>query len=373
MDKGILTHPDEKYNYYNDQKCRYLSDSFDSKKLTLVIAPNSGCNFECPYCFEEKKGFKKMGEGFNENIVKFINSHTEAKTMNLVWYGGEPLLSFNRIREIYFSIKSKTDINITSHSIITNGYLINDEILEFFKESHLNKIQITLDGTEYTHNKTRYLRQSNKPTYKTIVSNILKTAKNLPTCNVSVRINISKKNSEDFIVLSNYFNSTELKNIYPYPGFVREDTPDKHSLCSISLVGDSAASYLMSLKDKRLKYSTSPHTTVKGCMVNHINSYIIGPEGELYKCWNDFNNPSKVIGSIFDKELLNKKLFHSYLLELSAFSDTKCKDCLFFPICSGGCSWYRYRNIHENGQFKICYDFKDLKLFEQHLINTYVK
>ena len=65
-----------------------------------------------------------MKKGFSKAITRFINEHNNAKTLNLIWYGGEPLLSFNRIKEIYNNIKSDTNVQITNHSIVTNGYLI---------------------------------------------------------------------------------------------------------------------------------------------------------------------------------------------------------------------------------------------------------
>lgn len=372
LEKGILICSESKYDYFNDQKIRFLSNSFDNKKLCLVIAPNSGCNFECPYCFEEKKRQVSMKKGFDEAISKFINEHNHAETLSLVWYGGEPLLSFPRIKEIYYRIINETRIKIVSHSIITNGYLINDCVIDFFKQSNLDKIQITLDGKEKTHNLTRYLKLDKKPTFKTIIDNIVKVARNMPNCKVSVRINVSKSNSEEYISLCRYLTSFGLKNIQPYPGFIRKDTPDKRSFCCDCLDNESAAEFLSSVNDRGL-YISKPGPALKGCMVNHINSYIIGPEGELYKCWNDFNNSNKVIGNICSNEIVNKHLLHSYLTELSAFSDDKCKDCMFFPICSGGCSWYRYRNKYEKGKFNLCYEFKNLKLFEQYLLDTYLK
>lgn len=371
LEKGVLVSSESKYDYFNGQRIRFLSNSYDNKKLCLVIAPNSGCNFECPYCFEEKKRQISMQKGFDESILNFINEHKYAETLSLIWYGGEPLMSFNRIKEIYYRILNESNIKIVNHSIITNGYLINNGVIDFFKQSNLNKIQITLDGNEDTHNRTRYLKVGKKPTFKTIIDNIVLVAQNIPNCKVSVRINVSKSNSKEYISLYEHLISFGLKNIYPYPGFVRKDTPDKRSLCCDCLDNESAAEFLNSLN--KSSYRSKPSSTPKGCMVNHINSYIIGPEGELYKCWNDFNNNNKIIGSIFDNQIVNKHLFHSYMMELSAFSDDNCKDCMFFPICSGGCSWYRYRNIYENGKFNLCYEFKNLKLFEQYLLDTYLK
>ena len=373
INRGILIDSNSRYDYYNDQRTKYFSNSYDSRRLCLVIAPNSGCNFECPYCFEEKKNPKIMADEIIAKIPDFINAHIDAKTLSLTWYGGEPLLSFNKIKAIFDLMINSTDVRLTSHSIVTNGYLIDDEIIEFFNMANLNKIQITLDGTKDSHNRTRYLKYGKKPTYDKVIENIIKVATRLTDCVVSVRINISRSNSRDFVSMSKYFDSLGLKNISPYPGFIRENTPDNRSFCRNCLDGNNLALFYNSLKSEGIRYLSVPKYQNKGCMVNHINSYIIGPDGELYKCWNDFGNEEKIIGNISDTKMSNKYLFHRYMHELSAFSDAECKDCLLFPICTGGCSWYRNKNKFEDGKFNLCYEYKDKNLFENYLINTYLK
>lgn len=54
-------------------------------------------------------------------------------------------------------------------------------------------------------------------------------------------------------------------------------------------------------------------------MINKLNSYIIGPEGEIYKCWNDVSNTAKVIGNIQEECLENSTLFARYMTDLSPF------------------------------------------------------
>lgn len=99
--------------------------------------------------------------------------------------------------EIYDRIGKDCKIKIINHSIVTNGYLINDNVIDFFRRANLKHIQITLDGCEENHNKTRFLKADHSDTYNKIVSNILKTAKELPSISINVRVNINKKNSDE--------------------------------------------------------------------------------------------------------------------------------------------------------------------------------
>ncbi|MER8055552.1 4Fe-4S cluster-binding domain-containing protein, partial [Acinetobacter pittii] len=62
--------------------------------------PTIGCNFCCPYCFEGKKENVSMNEKTIKNIIRFLND-SSAKELSLHWYGGEPLLRFDLMKEIY--------------------------------------------------------------------------------------------------------------------------------------------------------------------------------------------------------------------------------------------------------------------------------
>lgn len=82
------------------------------------------------------------------------------------------------------------------------------------------------------------------------------------------------------------------------------------------------------------------------------------------------SDKSKVIGNITEKEILNKPLFYKYLFASSCFDSKECKDCLFFPVCSGGCAWYRIRNNEENGMFELCSLYKGGQRLEDVLLNS---
>lgn len=109
------------------------------------------------------------------------------------------------------------------------------------------------------------------------------------------------------------------------------------------------------------------------CMINSISSYIIGPKGEIYKCWNDVGHVHRTIGSIFESEPNEKTLLYRYMFESDMFSDEKCKDCHVFPLCSGGCGHYRYRNKYQGGEFELCSRYKNKEILADTLIKSISK
>jgi uncharacterized protein len=110
-----------------------------------------------------------------------------------------------------------------------------------------------------------------------------------------------------------------------------------------------------------------PH---KGCMVNTLNAFIIGPNGEMYKCWDDVNHPERIIGNIKDNEISNKRLFLHYQISTSPFSNDECKNCLIFPSCSGACGYFMSRNLISGGQYDLCPIYKDHHILEDALIKS---
>lgn len=355
-DKKVLIESSQKDNFFFEDKLKHQLKSFNQDILSLILVPTLLCNFDCPYCFESNKINSKIDHSFIDKLIRFINEHEKAKKIAITWYGGEPLLGFRQIQEILSNIEKIEDKIIISQSLVTNGYLLSSKIIDYFKKHKLTSIQITIDGEEDTHNNTRFLKKSLKPTFKTIVSNIDNLVDIFPECKISIRININKNNMDEYISLNKKMTEKWGNKVIIYPGFIRQDTRDGRSLCSSSIFSDEIFSFYQTLRKNGIQQNLYPKKVVKGCMINSINSYIIGPKGEIYKCWNDVSNEDKIIGYIDRKEIINKELFHRYL-NISPFEDKKCRECFLLPLCSGGCGWYRYRNIYEKGKFDLC-DFK---------------
>ena len=127
----------------------------------ITICPTMACNFDCPYCFE-KHNSGKMTPEVQENVIRFIEhllttAHTEF--LKITWFGGEPLLAPDVIEvlsERIISLCEKLNVTYTS-MIITNGYLLDQDMVDLLERCHVDTCQITLDGLGATHDATRRL------------------------------------------------------------------------------------------------------------------------------------------------------------------------------------------------------------------------
>jgi uncharacterized protein len=368
--REILVEASDKYDYYYSELMKFNARNNSRNTLSLVIAPTTACNFACPYCFESKKSPKTMSDEVIDKLAHFVNEYEGAKEVLITWYGGEPLIAFDKMRKIYEALSQEGMPKISQQSIVTNGYCFDDDVIAFFKEKGCSNIQITIDGLNDKHNRTRCLKNSPEPTFGRIINNICKIAAELTETPIHIRVNINKKNYKDFIEVYNFFKERfpGNKQIAVYPGIIREETPDKLTLCESSFRSSEIIEMHRLLREEGVDTSDFPSMRQKGCMMHHISGFIIGPEGEIYKCWNDVSNPDAVIGNIDSSDFSNLPRYVKYSIEAIPFND-ECKDCIAFPICDGGCSYHRYRNMFENCNYDLCSPYKDKETLKKALLS----
>ena len=325
--------------------------------LGIVLVPTLGCNFACPYCFEPGKKAVTMNDKTIDDLILFIKDHSDAKAFDLLWYGGEPLLALNVIKKVLSKIHTVQDIKLSRHQIVTNGYYFDAEVVDFFKENPLDTIQITLDGNRERHNQLRKQRITGEGSYDRIIENIDRIICELPETQVYIRVNIDKNNVDDFYSAYKLLGERwKGKNIIIYPGILRIDNDNKTALTCPSIQKWETAELFFHLnKEHMLDLPIYPRFFYsKICSATKVNSYIIGPEGEIYKCWNDVSDPQKIIGYINQEKLVNGALFYRYIVGSKWYNNEKCKQCFFLPICNGYCAWYRLRNMYEGGEYYLC-------------------
>ncbi|MDR2652493.1 MAG: SPASM domain-containing protein [Prevotellaceae bacterium] len=362
----IIVNNDSDDKYIQELKFRTNMFTYSQQNIGITIAPTNECNFRCPYCFEENKKSVTMADKTIDDLIAFIESHTNAKTMGITWYGGEPLLAFDSIKKILDKLQT-LPIQLKQHNIITNGYYFNNEIIDFFLQNKLNFIQMTVDGNKKRHNRLRRDKDTRQGSYDVILANADKILERMPKTFLSIRVNIDKTNSNDYLEIAKYLKERwkNYKNFEVYPGILRIDNEDKTDLGGNAMKYNDAERFFFNLANERTQdgiyyYNDYyPEFSTKVCAATNINAYIIGAEGEIYKCWNDLTDPNKIIGYIDKKEFTNPWLFYDYVVSCKWHENEECIKCFFLPVCHGGCAWYKLRNLRQNGKYHLCQIYND--------------
>lgn len=133
----------------------------------LILITTEACNFRCKYCvYSGEYSNSRIHSSNNMNIEtaklaisKYLSHFEDILKNNIAaspiigFFGGEPLLNFNLIKEsVYFS-KSIYNEDI-AYTVTTNGALLNKEIIDFFIKNKFY-LNITLNGDQEEHDRLR--------------------------------------------------------------------------------------------------------------------------------------------------------------------------------------------------------------------------
>lgn len=331
-----------------------LKNRYNSSDMALTILPTRGCNFGCIYCYEQDRPNVLMNEQTEKAIVKFVCSNSNLKRLSVVWYGGEPLLNFDSMVRLTKMFKQ---LNIEySAKIVSNGYLLTKEKADLMKDLAIRNIQITFDGSEEIHNQRRFLL-GGQPTYRKIMDNLKYLLSINKEITIDIRTNIDRRNKDDYNKFYQDFKSEiNDKRVTMYPGFVSDLLSSECVSPEFNISeGGYKAQFILDIFDKygiEIK-SFLPKYRRHSCVASKYFAFVIGPEGELYKCWRMVGNQKEAIGNVNDGSFDMVK-FSKYLIGADYTLDSKCLQCEFIALCGGGCPLVRMRNKYEKISLNHC-------------------
>ena len=331
-----------------------LKNRYNSSDMALTILPTRGCNFGCIYCYEQDRPNVLMNEQTEKAIVKFVCSNSNLKRLSVVWYGGEPLLNFDSMVRLTKMFKQ---LNIEySAKIVSNGYLLTKEKADLMKDLAIRNIQITFDGSEEIHNQRRFLL-GGQPTYRKIMDNLKYLLSINKEITIDIRTNIDCRNKDDYNKFYQDFKSEiNDKRVTMYPGFVSDLLSSECVSPEFNISeGGYKAQFILDIFDKygiEIK-SFLPKYRRHSCVASKYFAFVIGPEGELYKCWRMVGNQKEAIGNVNDGSFDMVK-FSKYLIGADYTLDFKCLQCEFITLCGGGCPLVRMRNKYEKISLNHC-------------------
>lgn len=346
------------------------------KAMCINIAHD--CNLKCEYCFAAKGDFGCGRELMTLDTAKkaidfLIDKSDGRRNLEVDFFGGEPLMNFNVIRdtvEYARSIEKKYGKNFR-FTITTNGLLLDDEKIDFINRE-MDNVVLSLDGRKKINDKLR-LTKSGKSSYEMIVPKYQKLIKNRKDKDYYVRGTFTKNNldfSEDVIHMYNLgFENMSIEPVVSDPRLnysIKEEDLEK-----IFEEYEILAKKIIEIKKKNkkinffhfmidLEKSPCAIKKFKGCGCG--NEYVaVTPNGDIYPCHQFVGQDEFKMGNLndntFSKTLKNK--FSSN----NIYSKDECKKCWAKYFCSGGCSANNFnfeKNI--NTPHKISCDLQKKRL-----------
>lgn len=343
--------------------CHLFESYRDAKIYSLMILTTYACNFSCWYCVQKHRNII-LKKGIIDKIKKHISNYlleNDIKTFQISWFGGEPLLNFDAIREIGsfardFCNQHKIDY---SCGITTNGSLITNDMAIEMRDLGFKDYQITIDGIRENHNKTRY-NASIKDSFSKILENIILLTNVMPDAEITVRFNYTHKNLDEIIVeqvdsiLGSSKDKVELlfRKVWQEP-----DSPELTQKLSVILNKFQKKGYKILHDYDNLKLTS--------CYVEQTHYNSIFPDGTVDKCSNKdigetrghLSDNGEIIWNIVPEEN-NTNVFNF---------PSECLECIYLPLCMGPCPQNRGKLISGN-IIRCHYQNKD-KIFSEDIRN----
>ncbi len=196
----------------NDLLEYYLNNKV--KMITLQVTQQ--CNLRCEYCAysgnylnRSHMNARMTFEAARKSIDFIIKRSRNVESINIGFYGGEPLLEFDLMKKCINYAKEEAEGKNVTFSFTTNGTLFTKEILDFLNANDV-VITISLDGPKEIHDKSRKFAVSGCGTFEKVSKNLNFFKNNYPEYFKKVAFNVVLDNKNDFGCVNDFFTAYDV-------------------------------------------------------------------------------------------------------------------------------------------------------------------
>lgn len=333
------------------------------KALCLHIAHD--CNLKCKYCFAEEGEYhgkrSLMSFEVGKKAIDFIITNSGSRrNLEIDFFGGEPLMNFEVVKQIveYAKQKEKQNNKNFRFTITTNGILLNDEIQQYINEN-MHNVVLSIDGRKEVHDKMRP-RAGGQGSYDAIVPKFQKIAESRNQTNYYVRGTYTKDNldfSKDVLHMADLgFKQISIEPVVgsadePY-SIREEDLPilfEQYEKLAIEILKCKQEGKWFNFFHFMIDLTQGPCVSKRLAGCGSGSEYLaVTPEGDLYPCHQFVGIEEFKMGTV-DSGIIDfdrRKEFQ----DCNVYAKEECKKCWAKFYCSGGCSANAYQfhgDIHK--------------------------
>lgn len=337
------------------------------KALCLHIA--HACNLSCTYCFAGEGQYhgkrSVMTAETGKRALDFLIENSGSRTnLEVDFFGGEPLLGFEAIKEIvrYGREREKQTGKNFRFTLTTNGVLLTDEVMEFASRE-MGNIVLSIDGRKEVHDRMRPF-VNGEGSYDKILPAFLKTAKMRDQKNYYVRGTFTHYNTDfaaDVLHLADLgFKQISVEPVVAPPeadyAITPEDLPvicEQYDILAKEMIKREKEGRGFLFFHFMIDLTGGPcvYKRLSGC--GSGTEYLaVTPEGELYPCHQFVGIEGFSMGNIF--EGIKNDPLRDRFAACNVYSKPACSDCFARFYCSGGCAANAYNFSGDiNGNYEI--------------------
>ena len=330
------------------------------KALCLHIAHD--CNLACQYCFAgegEYNGDRSlMSLEVGKAAIDFLIANSGSrKNLEVDFFGGEPLMNFDVVKEIvaYGRSKEKEFNKNFRFTLTTNGVLLNDDIMEFANRE-MSNVVLSVDGRKEVHDLMRPTRNG-KGSYDHIMPKFLKLAELRNQNNYYVRGTFTHNNldfSKDVLHLADLgFKQISVEPVVSLPdepyAIKEEDLPvllEEYDKLAKEMIKREKEGKGFHFFHFMIDLTQGPCVAKRLSGCGSGTEYLaVTPWGDLYPCHQFVGDEAFLLGNV--KDGIQKTEICDEFKLCNVYAKDKCKNCFARFYCSGGCAANAYK-FHGN-------------------------
>lgn len=339
--------------------------------VTLQVTQN--CNFSCRYCLysncnniERHHNNSVMSWNIAKKTIDFLYDHSsDAQSINIAFYGGEPLLNFGLIKRVVEYANYKFITKNIQYSMTINGSLLKEEIDSFLIENNF-LLSVSLDGPQNVQDKHRRFNSNGKGTFQSVMENLMRL-KNIDETyfNRNVYYLPVVIEDEDYRVVQNFFSTMRIN--------LDRVTPLKANMSGVDYIYSNNKNYvtvdevLNTTQDKTItilqQKSTIPSIWhPNGQCIPGIQRLFVDVNGLFFPCEKITEDKTYSIGDINEGFDINKVCS---FLNIGKLSDPECKECWamrFCDMCISSCNDIDKHMLTKEVKLNTCKQQKELIL-----------
>lgn len=330
---------DKDKNEYAEVRDIIINTDQSTNIFNIIINPTMNCNFKCWYCYEKHIRGSKMSGATIKKVYKLIDnvtSNSKIQKLQVSWFGGEPLLYFDEIMIPILEYANRKTIEKDIHfesDITTNGYLINQRMIDNFVKYNITHNQITLDGHRDLHNTVRNVNKE-RGSYDEIINNVRLLCEN--NISTTLRINFTNETLNSVLYVIKDISDISIDN----RGWLEISfhqvwqTKDKGNL----ELSEKLKAIKKTFKENNFFVSGNTRDNIRNsCYADKTNEVVINYNGDVFKCTaRDFTKDNRE-GILKEDGAID--WFEKNTIRLMAKLNNKpCQSCPILPLCGSGCS-----------------------------------